>query len=332
MFPAVGAGKDSLLCGIGGQMNRAVITVILKNRLSKDAESNESQGQECIGTAEEEDIDLFSTYAESEENQEEEDPGTAEEEDTREEKDKESYSDGSEEEEATCKKLENERRSHAHFHIVTRRLFTCRSTSGMFMTGRKNMRRTALSRFKLRKEYEFTSQELLLLEICRAKPKPKESTSCKNPHRKRKLCPLPGCMVSTERLPQHLQRRHKLKRDDAKYKKALSMAKVVSAKRSHVFLRIKEESNKATNPESNFTLEDKEFTNDHENSEDEHSMHSKAPDFGDEGMSTPCIPKRLTMEMKGVSTAICHSKGALYHGDEGGEHSMRFQSALNRGV
>jgi len=35
-------------------------------------------------------------------------------------------------------------------------------------------------------------------------------------------------MVVTERLPQHLQRKHKLKREDARYNKILSLAKVVS--------------------------------------------------------------------------------------------------------
>ncbi|KAJ7370385.1 hypothetical protein OS493_032561 [Desmophyllum pertusum] len=106
------------------------------------------------------------------------------------------------------------------------------------------------------------------------------------------------------------------------------MAKVVSAKRSHVFLRIKEESNKATNPESNFTLEDKEFTNDHENSEDEHSMHSKAPDLGDEGDEHSMHSKAPDHGDEGVEHPM-HSK-APDHGDEGGEHSMH-SKAPDRG-
>ena len=45
----------------------------------------------------------------------------------------------------------------------------------------------------------------------------------------------------TERLPQHLQQKHELKRDDGKYKKYLSLAKVVSRKKPHIFLRMKAE-------------------------------------------------------------------------------------------
>ena len=45
----------------------------------------------------------------------------------------------------------------------------------------------------------------------------------------------------TERLPQHLQQKHELKRDDGKYKKYLSLAKVVSGKKPHIFLRMKAE-------------------------------------------------------------------------------------------
>lgn len=45
----------------------------------------------------------------------------------------------------------------------------------------------------------------------------------------------------TEKLPQHLQQVHKLKRDDAKYRKCMSVAKVVSMKKPHLFLRMQAE-------------------------------------------------------------------------------------------
>ncbi|KAJ7370384.1 hypothetical protein OS493_032560 [Desmophyllum pertusum] len=186
------AGKDSLLCGIGGQMNRAVITVILKIAFQKMQKVMKAKDKSALETAEEEDIDLFSTYAESEENQEEEDPGTAEEEDTREEKDKESYSDGSEEEEATCKKAGKREKKPCPLPHCNAKVVHLRSTSEMFMTGRKNMREQHYRASSCEKSTSFTSQETASAGNRRAKPKPKESTSCKNPHRKRKLCPLPG--------------------------------------------------------------------------------------------------------------------------------------------
>ena len=47
-------------------------------------------------------------------------------------------------------------------------------------------------------------------------------------------------MTTTNRLPQHLQRVHKMQRTDAKYIKALSMAKIISREKPHVFLRMKQ--------------------------------------------------------------------------------------------
>ncbi|KAJ7386730.1 hypothetical protein OS493_006742 [Desmophyllum pertusum] len=79
---------------------------------------------------------------------------------------------------------------------------------------------------------------------------------------------------------------------------------------------------------SNFTLEDKEFTNDHENSEDEHSMHSKAPDLGDEGDEHSMHSKAPDHGDEGGEHPM-HSK-APDHGDEGGEHSMH-SKAPDRG-
>ena len=45
----------------------------------------------------------------------------------------------------------------------------------------------------------------------------------------------------TERLPQHLHQVHKLPRDDAKYKKYTSLAKVITSKKPHIFLSMKAE-------------------------------------------------------------------------------------------
>lgn len=56
-------------------------------------------------------------------------------------------------------------------------------------------------------------------------------------------------MTSTDRLPQHLQRVHKLERTDAKYKEALSRAKVISSDRPHIFLRMKQERQRERQPD-----------------------------------------------------------------------------------
>ena len=45
----------------------------------------------------------------------------------------------------------------------------------------------------------------------------------------------------TERLPQHLHQVHKIPRDDAKYKKYTSLAKVITSKKPHIFLSMKTE-------------------------------------------------------------------------------------------
>ena len=103
--------------------------------------------------------------------------------------------------------------------------------------------RTATSRFRIRKKYVFSNDEMAAAgnrkqrKVC-----PEGERTTKKPCRKMKLCPLPKCSTRTDRLPQHLQKTHKLKRDDAMYKKALSLAKVLSRpSKPHIFLRMKEE-------------------------------------------------------------------------------------------
>ena len=78
--------------------------------------------------------------------------------------------------------------------------------------------RVALTRFKLRKKYEFVSQETASAGNRRRKKKDEQGKNPKKANRKKKLCPFSGCMVVTERLPQHLQRKHKLKRQRRQYK------------------------------------------------------------------------------------------------------------------
>lgn len=127
--------------------------------------------------------------------------------------------------------------------------------------------RTALSRFKLRKKYEFASQEAASAGN-HSRKKSEEKKTKPKPNRKRKICPLPGCMVITERLPQHLQRTHKLKREDPKYKKYLSLAKVVSTDKPHVFMRMKEEMGRMQRLTPEFVVRGEELEDTCDNSED----------------------------------------------------------------
>ena len=103
--------------------------------------------------------------------------------------------------------------------------------------------RTSASRLKLRKQYTFSSQETASAgnrKLRRIKNN-SDPKSKKKPCRRKKICPIPGCSTVTERLPQHLHQVHKLSSDDAKYKKYISVAKVISAKKPHIFLRMKAE-------------------------------------------------------------------------------------------
>ena len=127
--------------------------------------------------------------------------------------------------------------------------------------------RTALSRFKLRKKYEFASQEAASAGN-RSRKKSEEKKTKPKPNRKRKICPLPGCMVITERLPQHLQRTHKLKREDPKYKKYLSLAKVVSTDKPHVSMHMKEEMGRMQRLTPEFVVRGEELEDTGDNSED----------------------------------------------------------------
>ena len=105
----------------------------------------------------------------------------------------------------------------------------------------KQVAKTATSRFKLRKQYTFSSQEAA--SAGNRKPRKtkcdSKSKNYKKPCRRKKVCPIPGCTTITERLPQHLHQVHKLSSDEPKYKKCMSLAKVVSMKNDHVFHRMK---------------------------------------------------------------------------------------------
>jgi len=105
----------------------------------------------------------------------------------------------------------------------------------------KQVAKTATCRFKLRKQYTFSSQETAYAGNrkpwkTKGDSKPK---NCKKPSRKKKICPIPGCTTVSERLPQHLHQVHKLGSDEPKFKKCMSLAKVVSMKNDHIFHRMK---------------------------------------------------------------------------------------------
>ena len=106
---------------------------------------------------------------------------------------------------------------------------------------------TVTSRFNLRKKYTFSNKEMV---SSGNRKKRKVHQECelktKKPRRKTKLCPIPGCSTKTERLPQHLQKTHRLKRDDARYTKLMSLAKVVS-REPHVFQKMEKERRKNLN-------------------------------------------------------------------------------------
>lgn len=136
----------------------------------------------------------------------------------------------------------------------------------------------ALTRSKLRKKYVFVSQETASAGNQRRKRKDEQGKNPQKPNRRRKLCPFSGCMVVTERLPQHLQRKHKLKREDARYNKILSLAKVVSN-----------------------VVEDKEFSN---NSGSECSfLNSHCLKWKDEGDKSSALPSEHNLtEISSLAT------------------------------
>ena len=107
----------------------------------------------------------------------------------------------------------------------------------------KEYARTAASRFRLRKAYVFSNETMARAGNRKTRKTCVKSERCtqKKPCRRIKLCPVPGCQTTTDRLPQHLQRKHKLKRDCTKYKKALSLAKIMARTKPHVFLQMKKE-------------------------------------------------------------------------------------------
>ena len=113
----------------------------------------------------------------------------------------------------------------------------------------KENARTAVSRFGLRKKYQFSDTEKAMAGNRKAKKETTQRKCQKKPCRKKKLCPLTGCMTTTDRLPQHLRRKHKLEPRNAKYKRALSMAKVISRDRPHIFLRMKQERQRKLEPD-----------------------------------------------------------------------------------
>ena len=107
----------------------------------------------------------------------------------------------------------------------------------------KEYARTSASRFKLRKAYVFSNETMARAGNRKTRKTCAKSERCtqKKPCRRVNLCPVPSCQTTTDRLPQHLQRKHKLKRDGTKYKKALSLAKIMARTKPHVILQMKKE-------------------------------------------------------------------------------------------
>lgn len=93
-------------------------------------------------------------------------------------------------------------------------------------------------------------------------------------------------MVITDRLPQHLQRRHKLKREDPRYKKVLSLAKVVSTDRPHVFMRMKEE----LRNRQGLITGDIQLAQISDNSEDEYPLNFQSSDCEDKRDESDTLP------------------------------------------
>lgn len=86
--------------------------------------------------------------------------------------------------------------------------------------------KSATVRFKLRKTYTFQSEETA--KSGNRVHKKADPLKKPKPCRRKKMCPLTGCATITERLPQHLQKVHKLARTDPIYKRTMSAARMAS--------------------------------------------------------------------------------------------------------
>ncbi|KAJ7386731.1 hypothetical protein OS493_006743 [Desmophyllum pertusum] len=192
------AGKDSLLCGIGGQMNRAVITVILKIAFQKMQKVMKAKDKSALEQRRKKILISFQHMLKVKKTKKKRTLEQRRKKIRGKRKTKKVTVMEVRKKKLHVRKLENERRSHAHFHIVTRRLFTCRSTSEMFMTGRKNMREQHYRASSCEKSTSLPVKKLLLLEIAEQNQNQKKVLAARTPIERENyvLCLAAWCLQS----------------------------------------------------------------------------------------------------------------------------------------
>ena len=134
--------------------------------------------------------------------------------------------------------------------------------------------RAAVVRFNLRKEYTFATEDSA--NSGNRKRKRVGGASKPKPCRRRKQCPLGGCAAVTDRLPQHMQRVHKLRRNDIIYRRALSTALMV-LNEQHMFEKREKH---VASPSS-----DSEIYSDDDNLDNPGSKHSEIHHETDTGIN-----------------------------------------------
>ena len=206
----------------------------------------------------------------------------------------------------------------------------------------KEYARTAISRFRMRKRYEFSDKEKAKAGNRKVKKVTTERKCQKKPCRKRKLCPITGCMTSTDRLPQHLQRVHKLQRTDAKYKESLSRAKVISSDRPHIFLRMKQERQRERQPDVDnsaaMSPDEKEMSLDESGEEIEEMVEVESDDHKTDANEGSCdlnsqTPESADIQSEDVSKTLRKFRDWLVSPDGGkkdGKTAKQHVSQLNR--
>ena len=208
----------------------------------------------------------------------------------------------------TSRTKESVRRSRAQYQIVTPMLFTSQSTSTTSTSGMQNMLERHYQDSSSARSMNLPVKKQLLLEITAVKKSEEKKTKPK-PNRKRKICPLPGCMVITERLPQHLQRTHKLKREDPKYKKYLSLAKVVSKDKPHAFMHMKEEMGRMQRLTPEFVVRGEELEDTGDNSEDGFLLNVQSYDCDEKQDVFDLSPPENELAEMTESTEMVNSVG-----------------------
>ena len=113
-------------------------------------------------------------------------------------------------------------------------------------------------------------------------------------------------MTTTDRLSQHLQRVHKLQRTDAKYKEALSRAKVISSDRPHIFLRMKQERQRERQPDVDnsaaMSPDEKEMSLDESGEEIEEMVEVESDDHNTDANEGSCDLNSQTSESADIQS------------------------------